>query len=272
MSMATDDARQCYQEASRLHAEGRHTEALEILNALLQDHPDSPQLLKAKAKCLEALQKSSPTTTKPKKPFPLVLPVASAVLLLLAVGGYVLFHPNAAQEFPNTTDALSPKSAVTMAAPEQVPREYQERTDYNNSSSDNPHPRIIFPDPVTYIDQPFNLEREVARVMLDPRFPDVKNPNWVHYKKWNREFYQDIIDAAREKRLSHGNPYLGEKVDLPATDTITVPGNITGKVTLRIRYMCNTLPPAPPITQTRLAALLSISEKNLPSVNLRSVV
>ena len=65
----------------------------------------------------------------------------------------------------------------------------------------------------------FNLEREVALVMMDPRVPDVTQPQWL------RSAYQDIIDTARTARLA------GRQT------SIDVPGNITGKNPLAIRYV-----------------------------------
>lgn len=80
----------------------------------------------------------------------------------------------------------------------------------------------------------FDLEREIARVMLDPRVPRVWDKTWPHYAKWQRESYLPIINAARTAFHKHRNPKTGA----PGlkTETITVPGNITGKDTLRIRY------------------------------------
>ncbi len=73
----------------------------------------------------------------------------------------------------------------------------------------------------------FNLEREIARVMMDPRIPDTSQP------KWQRSSYQDIIDAARAARLDSRQT------------SIDVPGNITGKNPMSIRYVSGLLPEEP---------------------------
>lgn len=83
----------------------------------------------------------------------------------------------------------------------------------------------------------FDLEREVARVMLDPRVPDALNPKWEYYAKWQRASYQPIIDAVRAARERRGNIYQQQKEKWILTDQITVPGNITNKDTLTIRYV-----------------------------------
>ncbi len=84
----------------------------------------------------------------------------------------------------------------------------------------------------------FDLEREVARVMLDPRVPDVTQP------QWKRESYQAIIDAARAHRLAIDYPYddgVTHAALFPIdVVTIEVPlgsGNYPGKTTYRIRYV-----------------------------------
>lgn len=97
----------------------------------------------------------------------------------------------------------------------------------------------------------FVLDEYVAWVLSDPRVPRCWDPKWEHYAKWQRESYLPIIDAAREARLKHGNPYLDgntSNIRLPATEDITVPGNLTGKSTLRIRYVSGSVPQAPIVT------------------------
>jgi hypothetical protein len=84
----------------------------------------------------------------------------------------------------------------------------------------------------------FDLEREVARVMLDPRVPDVTQP------QWKRESYQAIIDAARAARLAIDDPYDDgvTHAQLFPTDVVTInvpvgPGNYPGKTTYSMRYV-----------------------------------
>ncbi|MCP4644956.1 MAG: hypothetical protein GY851_31230 [bacterium] len=87
--------------------------------------------------------------------------------------------------------------------------------------------------------EPFDQDREVERVLEEvragkgvPPVLDTSNPN---HALWMRATYQDIIDAARAAFHKHRDPVTGAPGR--REETITVPGNATGKDELRIVYM-----------------------------------
>ena len=96
-------------------------------------------------------------------------------------------------------------------------------------------------DPDEYDPERFDLEKEVARIEKEIQaglgVPPVLLTSDPYHALWKRETYQPIIDAAREARLRHGNPYRGETTNLPPTETIVIPGNVTGKDRLTVRYV-----------------------------------
>jgi hypothetical protein len=130
--------------------------------------------------------------------------------------------------------------------PINTPPGHEPKTGLNTTYKPDPAMAQNFQEELAKINQEaidswdFNLEREVARVMLDPRVPRVWDKTWPHYEKWQRESYLPIINAARTAFHKHRNPTTGKPGE--TEDTITVPRNITGKDTLKIRYVSGMFP------------------------------
>ena len=238
MAHATEQQR--YQEASSLFDQGQYAAALAILNTLLQSHPDSPQLLKAKTRCLEAITPSkSPKSPKAWLPWGIGAGIATALLSLF--GGYYAIKGNDTDLDQAALDALSKPQITAIASSNPDHTSHFNSSQTSNTASQYQYDPIPTEGAGIACDGRVDLASEIKRIEQEilqgkgvPPVLDSSNPN---HKKWHRSSYQDIIDAAREARLNHGNPYLGETVNLPETETIHLPGNITGQDTLTIRYI-----------------------------------
>jgi len=234
------DDKQRYEEACGLYRQSRYPEALAILNELLQKHPDSPPLLKAKAQCLEKMNEAGKRSQAvraehaqaPRKKSRMIwVATGASVVILVAAGAVIstLGGRDGQREKAPTVGQTASTQETEAETPDPVSVSEPLMTTVSESPDlqvQNSTPRIVLPAPAILIDEPFDLDREVARVMLDPRYPDPDRE-----PQFDRANYQAVIDAAREARLN------GEKTLITG-----VPENPTGKTEFRIRYLSNIRP------------------------------
>ena len=192
-----------------------------------------------------------------------------AVLLVFAVICFavgVLLPKNEAPQLPNagnsarTTASFTETSSAAepdvtalpqldnLATPDQesTPPETEEAENSKwpglNLPSDFHGTRVgIEIDPADFDPANFDVEKEAARIEHEIRqgkgVPPVLLESDPYHALWKRETYQPIIDAVREARLKHGNPYKGEDVSLPETEGVEATGPDGARKMLKIRYV-----------------------------------
>ncbi len=230
--MHADEAKEKFSEANRLYKAGSYAAALVLLEELRAAFPVEKNVLYAYTLCLQSLGRRDdalisvnqlqalgdpraeqlraslmtrqelprlePRTVRRKQ---IIVGVAVGVVILAAIGlaySRGVFNSHA-QNLQSANSAEGP-SAFTTSQPSTV----------------------------------FNLDTEVKCIEDEiqqgkgvPPVLDKSNPNW---KYWQRESYQDIIDATLKARLGG------------RADQIEVPNNIIGKNPLRIRYISKNPP------------------------------
>ena len=205
------DDKQRYEEACGLYRQSRYPEALAILNELLQKHPDTPPLLKAKAQCLEKMNEAGKRSQAvraehaqaPRKKSRMIWVATGASVVILVAAGAVISTLGGSDGQRGKAPTVG-QTASTQETEAETPDPVSVSEPLMTTVSESPDlqvqnstPRIVLPDPAILIDEPFDLDREVARVMLDPRYPDPDRE-----PQFDRANYQAVIDAAREARLN----------------------------------------------------------------------